>query len=63
MLNLILTRMPSPRLCSLEMPARAWSSSIWAALPEDGEKEQGEKEVLSEKTKDAEEVQSFILAL
>jgi len=41
MLNLILTEIPWPKLCSLAMAARAWSSSIWAALSEGGKKHEG----------------------
>ena len=42
MLNLILTEIPWPKLCSLAMAARAWSSSIWAALSEGGKKHEDE---------------------
>ena len=38
MLNLILTMIPWPKLFSLAMLARAWSSSICAALSEGGKR-------------------------
>lgn len=41
MLNLILTRIPWPKLFSVAMAARAWSSSIWAALSEGEKKKNG----------------------